>query len=312
MNLIYPQVNCDNLPTKLYVVGNGFDLWHGIPSAYRNFKEFVRQRDSEIFNAVENYIPAGDDWSSLESALAATDVDAIIDDLGHFMCSYADDDWSDSSHYDFQYEVGKVVSLLSKQLIELFGEWIRSLPIPTPETAQRSLREIDLDAAFFTFNYTSTLQELYSIPDNQILHIHGEARVPFDELVLGHAWNPKIRKSLNDSSDVEDFDTRLMEAHEILDEYFLKTFKPSEKLILDNQAFFNRLRAIDTVHVLGHSLSDVDLPYLKALLRIPAVAGARWYVACRDDDERQKKIERLIEVGVDGKNAISNLWSDYL
>ncbi|WP_157122174.1 AbiH family protein [Bordetella flabilis] len=27
------------LPTKLYVIGNGFDPWHGIRSSYAQFKE---------------------------------------------------------------------------------------------------------------------------------------------------------------------------------------------------------------------------------------------------------------------------------
>ena len=69
-------------PTKLYVIGNGFDRWHGIPSGYSQFKEYVRRRDRHIWDAVESYLPAGEDWSDLESALAEVDVDNIIDDLG--------------------------------------------------------------------------------------------------------------------------------------------------------------------------------------------------------------------------------------
>ncbi|OYY26063.1 MULTISPECIES: AbiH family protein [unclassified Acidovorax] len=57
--------------SKLYVIGNGFDLWHGIPSSYREFKSFVQEHDRDLFNAVENYLPAGKDWSDLESALAS-------------------------------------------------------------------------------------------------------------------------------------------------------------------------------------------------------------------------------------------------
>jgi hypothetical protein len=311
MHLIDQQVARDRSPTRLYVIGNGFDLWHGIPSAYWNFKEYVRQRDREVFSAVADYLPAGDDWSSLESALADIDVESIIDDLAHFMGSYADDDWSDSSHHDFQYEVDQVVRRLSTQLTVLFCEWVRILPIPTLDTAKALLKRVDPGAAFLNFNYTSTLQELYAVPDNHVLHIHGEAKILDDELVLGHAWNPKHRQSLNDRDDIEEIDTRLVEAHDILDDYFSKTFKPSEKLILEHQAFFNQLDAVATVYVLGHSLSDVDLPYLKALLRAPAVAAARWHVACRKEDERPKNIERLIEIGVDAKNAIADLWTDY-
>ncbi|SFU61120.1 bacteriophage abortive infection AbiH family protein [Pseudoduganella namucuonensis] len=298
----------DEKPTKLYIIGNGFDLWHGIPSGYWNFKEYVRQHDREVFQAVENYLPAGDDWASLESALADIDVDNIIDDLGQFMPSYGDDDWSDSGHHDFQYEVEQVVGRLSTRLLGLFGEWIRALPIPTSHSAKALLKRVDADATFLTFNYTSTLQDLYAVPGEHVLHIHGETKVRDEELILGHAWNPADRKSLNDRDDISEIDIRLMEAHSIIDGYFSRTFKPSEKLILQHQAFFDQLDAVETVYVLGHSLSDVDLPYLKALLKVPAVAAAHWYVACREERDQLERCERLIQIGVDTKNAVADLW----
>jgi hypothetical protein len=158
-------------PTKLFIIGNGFDLWHGIPSSYSQFKEYVRRRDRDIFDAVDNYLPADEDWSDLESALADVDVDSIIADLGHFMSSYGDEDWSDSGHHDFQYEVDQVVQRLSTELRTRFGEWIRTLMIPTPGTASKRLKDIDVNAAFLTFNYTSTLQDLYAVPDVHVLHI---------------------------------------------------------------------------------------------------------------------------------------------
>ncbi|PUA96394.1 abortive infection AbiH-like protein [Acidovorax sp. 107] len=298
-------------PTKLYVIGNGFDLWHGIPSSYARFKEYVRQRDRDLFDAVDRYLPADEDWSDLESALADIDVDSIIDDLDQFMPSYSAEDWSDAGHHDFQYEVDLVVQRLSTELRARFGEWIRSLVIPTSGTATQHLRSIDANAAFLTFNYTSTLGDLYAVPDAHVLHIHGEARMQDSELILGHGWNPTQRRSLNDRPDIEDIDTRLMEAHDILDDYFSRTFKPSERLIREHQPFFDQLGAVETVHVLGHSLSDVDIPYVQALLRVPSVAAAHWYVACRSEQERSMKYGRLVTLGVDAQRAAAVLWSDY-
>lgn len=298
-------------PTKLYVIGNGFDLWHGIPSSYAAFKEYVRRRDRHLFDAVDSYLPADEDWSDLESALADVDVGSIIDDLGHFMPAYSAEDWSDAGHHDFQYEVDQVVQRLSTELRARFGEWIRTLVIPTPGTATKRLKGLDVDAAFLTFNYTSTLGDLYAVPDVHVLHIHGEARLQDSELILGHAWNPAQRRSLNDRPDIEDIDTRLIEAHGILDDYFSQTFKPSEQLICKHQAFFDQLGAIETVHVLGHSLSDVDLPYIQALLKVPNVAAARWYVACRSEQERQTKCDRLVALGVDAQRASTVLWTDH-
>ncbi|WP_321897187.1 bacteriophage abortive infection AbiH family protein [Burkholderia cepacia] len=297
-------------PSCLYVVGNGFDLWHRIPSSYADFKAYVQGRDRDLLDAVDRYLPADKDWSDLESALADVDVDSIIEDLGHFMGSYGDDDWSDAGHHDFQYEVDKVVQQLSSGLRMRFGEWIRTLMIPTPDTASARLRTINADAAFLTFNYTSTLKALYGVPDTRVLHIHGSADAKAGELILGHAWNPQERRSLNDRHDVADIDSRLVEAHEILDDYFSRTFKPAARLIRENQAFFDHLHSVDTVQVLGHSLSDVDLPYIHALLRVPGIAGARWLVASRSDRDGEAKCARLAAIGVDVRPVSHVSWTD--
>lgn len=311
MNLKERKPDGNGRPTSLYIIGNGFDLWHDIPSGYEHFKEYVRLRDRDLFQAVENYLPAGDDWWSLEAALAEIDVVNIIDDNSHFMSSYSDDDWSDSGHHDFQYEVEQVVERLSTELRTRFGEWVRSLPIPTPNTALKLLKRIDTNAAFLTFNYTSTLQSLYDVPDSHVLHIHGEARMPDSELILGHAWNPAQYKSLNDRDDINEIDTRLMEVHSILDVHFLRTFKPSEHLIQQHRSFFDDLDEVSSVYVLGHSLSDVDLPYFQVLLKNPKVASAEWHVASRKEHEKLDKRERLIQLGVGAKNAVADLWIDY-
>lgn len=92
----------------------------------------MRRHDRDLFDAVDSYLPANEDWSDLESALADVDVDSIIDDLGHFMPAYSADDWSDAGHHDFQNEVDQVVQHLSTELRARFGMWIRSLEIPTP------------------------------------------------------------------------------------------------------------------------------------------------------------------------------------
>lgn len=119
---------------------------------------------------------------------------------------------------------------------------------------------------FFTFNYTSTLGSLYEVPPGRILFIHGCADLADDDLVLGHAWHPQTRESLNDRPDIEDIDTRLMEANDIIDDYFSATFKQSADLIAQHRGFFDALTDIEQVIVLGHSLSDVDAAYFMALL----------------------------------------------
>lgn len=295
---------------KLYIVGNGFDRHHRILSDYKHFKKFVQQHDSDLLKAVEHYLPAGENWSDLEFALAKLDVGSIIDDLEHFAASYGADDWSDSGHHDFQYEVDRIVEGLSKRLMCRFGQWIRQLRIPTPETARKHLRTIDPTARFLTFNYTPTLQKLYGVPETHVLHIHGRANLPDNELILGHAWNPQERQSLNDRPDIAEIDTRLMEAQNTLDGYFSKTFKPSARLIEENRPFFDQFTNLEEVCVLGHSLSSVDEPYLRALLKIPGIPSTRWRIPCRNASEVHDKVKRLRELGVLASSITTCFWRD--
>ena len=292
----------------LYVVGNGFDLWHGIPSSLAQFKQYVQAIDRDIYHEIEEYLPTREDWSDLELALADMDAEALIDNLGHFMGSYGAEDWSDAGHHDFQFAVQNVVERLSSGMRMRFAEWIRKLPIPSSATTSKRITALDAGALFFSFNYTSTLSTLYGVHPDRILFIHGCAARAGDELVLGHAWHPQTRRSLNDRPDIEEIDPRLMEANDIIDDYFSVTFKPSTELITQHREFFDALTSVEQVIVLGHSLSRVDAAYFTALIEQRSVAEARWQVACRSREEWPEKRVLLAQLGIDPAVAAPVLW----
>ncbi len=294
----------------LYIIGNGFDLWHGIASRLADFKEFVSEEDQRVADDVERYLPSREDWSDLESALADIDVEAIAEDLGHFMGSYGTDDWSDAGHGDYQYEVDNLVERLSVDLRRLFAKWVRQLPVPNHSTAPKVLHNLDTKALFFTFNYTRTLTSVYGVPSRNVLHIHGCTDLAGDELVLGHGWGPASRPSLNAGLENEDIDHRVYEANDIIDRYFASTFKRSDEIISRHALAFASLSDIQEVIVLGHSLSAVDAPYFEALLQQRSVANARWFVACREGDDWDEKLELLNALGVPIENACPSEWGN--
>ncbi|MDO8813587.1 MAG: bacteriophage abortive infection AbiH family protein [Gallionella sp.] len=294
---------------KLYIIGNGFDLHHEIRSAYGDFKAFLKKEDWSLFRLVEDYLPVGQEWNELEMALGDIDVAYMVDNNAMFLPSYAADDWSDSGHHDFQYEISKIVNNLSSTLRTQFANWVRQIEIPDATSAQNRLSTLDINGLYLTFNYTSTLASVYSVPMVNILHIHGEAALP-DTVVLGHAWNPNERKSLNDHSGVEDQDTQVTEAYDILDGYFSATFKPLEKIIQENAPFFAGLRNIEEVFVLGHSLSDVDLNYFEAVVKAIDIDAVRWAIACRNSVEMEDKHAAIAMLGVPARRIYTQLWND--
>ncbi|MCK9987941.1 MAG: hypothetical protein AzoDbin1_04413 [Azoarcus sp.] len=59
---------------------------------------------------------------------------------------------------------------------------------------------------------------------------------------------------------------------------------------------------------MGHSLSDVDAAYFRALLEQRGVADAQWQVACRFPEEWPEKRELLVRLGIDPTKATPVLW----
>lgn len=295
-------------PEALYVIGNGFDLWHGIPSKYSDFRDFVRLNDTTLFDRMEDYLPMEEDWSDLEAALADLDVDFLLENNECFLVPYGADDWSDSGHHDFQYEIERTVEQLSSGLSTQFAKWIRSIDV-TQATGGRLKLGIP-NSAFLNFNYTGTLGCLYGIPPERVFHIHGSAGIVDDNLILGHAWHPATRPSLNDYEGVEDSDVRVYQANDIIDGYFASTFKPASEILKQHAQFFVDLLNVKEVLVLGHSLSEVDAEYLRAI-RMSCEKSTRWHLASRDPATENARINTLRSLGVEQHQIHLTPWDQF-
>lgn len=286
--------------TSLYIIGNGFDLHHGIKSHYKmHFSKFVYEVNHELYRTFEEYFSFEENWADFENSLKHIDVDNLVESNSHFAMSYGADDWSDSRHHDYQYEIERIVSLLSTELKETFTQWILSLNIPDMFSYQDSLLKLEKNVTYFNFNYTNTLNRLYSIDEENILHIHNKIENQNSDLVLGHGWNPSERKSLNDIQNIEDQDTRITQGNDLIDEYFSRTYKPTKEIIEKNQNFFNGLSSTKYVYILGHGLADVDLPYYQEIIKNINIDDVLWKVSYYTDEELSQFEDTLSRLSVD-------------
>lgn len=271
---------------RLYIIGNGFDIRHGLPTGYKHFKSYVAKNDQELYDAIEEYIPAGDEWNELESALGEIDYELILENSEMFLASYNTDDWSDAYHHDYQYEVDKITRMLSARLKEQFADWVKGINIADAYNSEQYIPPIPTESLYFSFNYTNTLQQIYAVPDAQIIHIHGNCSYD-DDLILGHSF--RVEKSLNPYIGPNQ-DTRIAEAYDSIDEYFGNTFKPSEDIIKEESIFFSSLKNVDEVIVLGHSLAEVDGKYFVEINK-SIQENARWIVALYRGEEKSGSLE---------------------
>lgn len=293
----------------LYILGNGFDIFHDIPSRYLDFGAYVQRTDPELYRIVEEYLGLEGQWNDFEAALAYLDTDTLIDEASNFLVSYGADDWSDSNHHDYQYEIKQTVEKLSVKLKDSFEVWMSSLPIPSNAQYSGSRLAVDPLKFFLTFNYTDTLQKTYGVPTSKTLHIHGSI-ISSGALVLGHAWERSERPSLNDVPNPEDMDTRVMEGNEIIDQYFDTTFKNSEDLIAQNKDFFSALNSVRKITVLGHSLAEVDMAYFYEIAKNIDLNTVSWEVTYYGDDELVHHKSVLSNLGVPNTLATFHEMSD--
>lgn len=294
----------------LYIIGNGFDLHHGIATNFSNFKEFVTRRNPDLQSTVEEYLCAlSGNWANLEEALADFDTGQVIEHASNFLVSYGADDWSDSYHHDYQYEINQIVQAVSGRLKEEFFSWVQTIQIP--DEAARRLLKVTPNAIFLNFNYTNTIEELYSRYQPQVLHIHGSAKDGEEEIILGHGWSATERPKLNKWNEFDDVDTRVMEGYELIEDYFEDTFKLTKEIIKRNQSFFDALLDVSDVYVWGHSLSSVDLPYLAEVAAITKENRSTWHVSHYSPSSIEDNAAAMSSIGIEDSRVRHHQLAEY-
>jgi ribosomal protein L30 len=308
---------------KLYIIGNGFDLHHGIQSSYFNFRDFLRNNNPDVYDVVDTYLAnTVNFWHSFEENLANLDEDVLLDKASNYYESYGAEDWSDDYHHSYQRFIDEeVITPLTDGLRRNFTEWVRQMNI---EHTKNQLLDIDKNALFLTFNYTSTLEFLYRINRNNITYIHNKAEES-SELVFGHNFVKqeniidieKVRKEQGKEAyqyyldELSGTDPRLDEGEKIINSYYKSTNKPTVDIIKRNSNFFANISDVGEIIILGHSLSDIDMPYFKNIFNhLRNKSEVKWTISFHKEDEKNEHQKSLKKIGVK-QSLIKSVKMDY-
>lgn len=307
---------------KLYIIGNGFDVHHGLDTKYTSFGLYLKQHYNEVYELLlEHYgfcdlDPDNDDamsdplWSTFETSLSYLDTEAVLEAHKDSLPMYNSDEFKDRDRYTFQIDMEIILEKLTVKLYRAFKEFILSVQFPAFD--QNNFVNIDINAKYINFNYTDTLAKYYHIPDKNVLFIHEKAEHDGSDLVLGHGIDPENfkdkpvlpPKNISDEeyeewrqymSDQYDYSYEL--GKDMINRYFTETFKGTDKIIERNAIFLNNLGDIDEVYVLGHSLAEVDLPYFKVLVK-SIKPDIKWTATYYASDDQQKHFDTLISLGI--------------
>ena len=269
---LFPDIQLDN--NTLFIIGNGFDLAHGIKSSYWNFREWLGNNRSNLIGMMDIFFSNQRDvWSSIEQALGEYNEESILDycrpdeefDYDHSLSSSARVE--DSPMTFFQ--------PVLEEFRDAFRDWVDSIEI----RGIKKLYRLNPDSRYLSFNYTDTLETEYGITPNQVTHIHG-SRLNDEEYIIGHNNN-------RNPSSVWDDDglTFEQQAYENIIVWMNEFTKQYNRNIANHSSFFDSLYDIKQIIVIGHSMSKVDWPYFREIIKnigkeIP------WTVYCHSIDDR--------------------------
>ncbi len=297
--------------SKLFIIGNGFDLAHGLPTAYSCFHRYLQETypdadeecasvpwattghhgeelydEDEVAGYLMNLLSrtAEENWSDFEETLGRLDFDEDFEELPEQI-----DRDGDRNYFHEAYQNEDLASQLSgcvPQILDLFSEWVGTIDISKakPKAAFRKLIDPSQDL-FLNFNYTQTLEEVYGI--QKICHIHGTLG---EDLMVGHGAESRFD---------EDHWSHYIGSEGGIG-FIQETLRKDTAGALEkHRDFFQKLTSgLSSVYSYGFSYSEVDKVYLKEICRIADTSSVMWYLhnyPLDDDRKRHEDHERFIK-----------------
>ena len=296
------------MASKLYIIGNGFDMHHGIKSGYPNYRGWLEENDPDLYERLREYYEVDDDewWWQFEQSLGYPDMSDYIEQTAfENEPDYGSDDFRDRDYHAGQFQAEDEIGGLVQEIRDSFTEWVASLSLPLSDKKISLDKE---DAYFINFNYTDTLQSVYNVSDENILLIHGNVTKGTD-LVLGHNRTydeinteyvvelPEPPADLNDEDLAEWYDNHSDDGEDYIHQsvrgevvsQISSLRKNTAGIILANKKIFESLKDVKHIFVYGLSFSSIDTPYIDELISHIDKDTVQWKVSYLTEDDLAKE-----------------------
>ena len=208
------------------------------------------------------------------------------------------DDMIESSKYVYGYndEISQKVDELVNDIENAFTTWTIEIDV------NRAVKFMDFPTGckFINFNYTSTLQDIYFIPEGDVLHIHGKTQ---QNVIFGHGLgNGNQSSSMKPNYDEPWFE----EAYQNLASVTDKFHKPVNKILKEHKVHLEQYGNVTKIVVLGHSINDIDAPYFKCILQAyPDAVWRNWNHKSEEYDGVSDTHDKLLGIGVPSEKLYS-------
>lgn len=272
---------------KIYYLGNGFDLFHKLPTRYFDFKIYFKNNFSGFYNKFikmyglgemmfdhdgSYYEDSEDDeiielWKDFENMLGRIDVDFIYNKFDKIQQA------KDLTQCEFE------------GILDYDQGWYEDIYI----------ENMDL------YDLYEPLQKLYHIEDNNIFYPHGEAGNKNNYPKFGHGdilpfkENKIIEMYDEDTTYVIDWITNyLFKTEKDVQQYLFET----TQFLKDNVMVFDNDKTI--INILGCSFNKIDVPYF---VRVNEdFPKAKWNISFYDNDDKKRIKNFLKKYGIRNYN----------
>lgn len=291
---------------NLFIIGNGFDLGHDLSTKYWDFRCFLEEYRGEFLKDFEDkYSLWGEElktflWNNFEYNLANLNEEIIVEemyqstDLGLESGNVGIEDTLDY-YFEKDFKYIEKLTIYLKEWIEVVNKDLDNL------NRRTSLIDENNQDTFINFNYTTTLEKVYNISEQNVLHIHGVINTD-DDLVLGHSNLPQFDKFLEKREIAKNkADEQSAPIYNILADYCYKTYKNVEEYTY--KLFSIDFELVSQITIVGHSLGEVDLPYFRVISE-RTKSDVEWQIYYYSEKEINSFKEKLVRIGIDEQKII--------
>lgn len=235
--------------TRLFVIGNGFDIKHDLKTSFQSFKNEVAKNDLKLFETINeaekkynehNPYNTSNEWSDFEELLRYVDFannsSNYTDDLKKLL--------DQNNNRNILNNNNKIIDDINKQ----FNKWVSNIEL----NINGKSKKINNENCYLSFNYTRVLQKKYNINKKNInqIHISQSSSRPY---IFG------MKKIEEDNSPSSNFKSSI---DDIINDASKIFEKPVDKIIDEGLVNYKN---VTEIYFWGFSLSDVDKPYIEKI-----------------------------------------------
>jgi len=281
----------------LYIIGNGFDLHHGLQTTYKDFREnYARKHAIVVWRKLQELY--GDKindniwWSQFENMLGFVDYVSLLNSPNGGTLGFI-----------------KVQQFLKNTLPPLFGVWIKGVDSEIVPCSIDKIPDIDETSLFLSFNYTSVLERVYKVPKENIWYIHnsiGDYIKQGINPIVGHDINQKTLMDYSSLYIQQGVPANIVDS---INREIQNGAKMVHNRIRANDEKFSKYAAINQIVAMGFSFNDIDMPYIEKIMSINcSISNVRWTIYWHGGNENKIIKEKLLKLRVPEDNIDMIYW----